>query len=114
MILQRQVWGKVLEICKRSLSFHLNWNYGKKYDYDEVLEVYEQIEPLTPVGQWGYSVSRALPAQYNTEYKYAMVMRMNLKFSYPKINYVLQNIPDELHHRYTESNLKQVLTSLGL
>lgn len=93
---------------------YLNWNYGKKYDYDEVLEVCEQIEPLTAVGQWGYSVSRALPAQYNTAYKYAIVMRMNLKFSYPKINYVLQNIPDELRHRYTESNLKQVLTSLGL
>lgn len=92
----------------------LNKNYGKKYNYDELLEVCEQIEPLTPVGQWGYSVSRALPAQYNTAYKYAMVMRMNMKFSYPKINYVLQNIPDELRHRYTEENLKQVLSSLGL
>ncbi len=93
---------------------YLNKNYEKKYNYDELLEVCEQIEPLTPVGQWGYTVSRALPALYNTAYKYAMVMRMNMNFTYPKINYVLQNIPSELRHRYTESNLKQVLTLLGL
>lgn len=93
---------------------YLNKNFGKQYNYDELLEVCEQIEPLTPVGQWGYSVSRALPAQYNTAYKYAMVMRMVMKFPYTKINYVLQNIPDELRHRYTEDNLKLVLNSLGL
>ncbi len=93
---------------------YLNKNYEKKYNYDELLEVCEQIEPLTSEGLWGYSVSRALPAIYNTAYKYAMVMRMNMKFSYPKINYVLQNIPSELRHRYTENNLEQVLTSLGI
>lgn len=93
---------------------YLNKNYGKNYNYDELLEVCEQIEPLTPVGQWGYSVSWALPAVYNTAYKYAMVMRMKMGFSYPKINYVMQNIPSELRHRYTEANLKKVLSSLGM
>ena len=93
---------------------YLNKNYSREYNYDELLEVCEQIEPMTAVGQWGYSVSWALPAVYNTAYKYAMVMRMNMGFSYPKINYVLQHIPAELRHRYTEDDLKKVLDSLGL
>ena len=93
---------------------YMNRNYGKEYNYDELLEVCEQIEPMTPVGQWGYSVGWALPAVYNTAYKYAMVMRMKMGFSYKKINYVMQHIPDELRHRYTEENLKLVLDSLGL
>ena len=93
---------------------YLNKYYGKEYNYDELLEVCEQIEKLTPVGQWGYSVSRALPAIYSTAYKYAMVMRMNMKFSYPKINYVLQNMQGDLRHRYTEQNLRNILDSLGI
>lgn len=93
---------------------YLNKVYGKKYNYDELLEVCEQIEPLTPIGLWGYSVGWALPAVYNTAYKYAMVMRMAMGFNYPKINYVLRNMPDELRHRYTEDNLRNVLSSLGL
>lgn len=91
---------------------YLNQYYGKNYNFDELLKVCEQIEPLTPVGQWGYSVSWALPAVYNTAYKYAMIMRQRRGFSYSKINYVLQNIPDELRHRYTEENLKNVLSLL--
>ncbi len=88
---------------------YLNENYGKKYNYDELLEVCEEIEPMTPTGQWGYSVSWALPAVYRTAYKYAMVMRMKMGFSYPEINHVLQRIPDELRHRYTDENLRQIL-----
>ncbi|MBQ6360941.1 MAG: hypothetical protein IJJ25_07350 [Lachnospiraceae bacterium] len=92
---------------------HLNRHYGKQYVFDEILEVCDLIEPLTSYGQWGYSVDRSLPALYNTAYKYAMIMRMKMKFSYPKINYVLQNIPNELRHRYTDENLKSVLDSLA-
>lgn len=93
---------------------YLNKYYGKHYHYDELLEVCELIEPLSPVGQWGYSVSWALPAIYNCAYKYAMVMRTKLKFSYSKINYVLQHIPADLKHRYTEENLNKVLKTLSL
>lgn len=91
---------------------YLNQYYDKTYNYDELLEVCELVEPLTPVGQWGYSVSWALPAIYRTAYKYAMVMRNKMGFTYPKINYVLQNIPDALKNRYTENNLRQLLDSL--
>ncbi len=93
---------------------YLNMNYRKEYNYDELLEVCENIEPLTSGALWGYSVGWALPAVYKTAYKYAMVMRMSMGFSYKKINKVLQNIPAELRHRYTEENLQQVLLSLGM
>ncbi len=93
---------------------YLNKKFGKNYNYDELLEVCEQVEPLTHMGQWGYTVGWALPAVYNTAYKYAMIMRLKMGFSYPKINYVMQHIPDELRHRYTDENLKQVLAYLNL
>ncbi len=93
---------------------YLNEHFGKGYNFDELLEVCEQVERMTPSGQWGYSVVWALPAAYKTAYKYAMVMRKKMGFSYPKINHVMQIIPDELRHRYTDENLKQVLASLGL
>lgn len=93
---------------------YLNQYYGKEYNYDELLEVCEQIEPLTSVGQWGYSVVWALPAVYNTAYKYAMVMRSEMGFCYPKINHVLKHIPGELRHRYTDENLQEVLNFLEM
>lgn len=93
---------------------YLNNQFGKKYNYDELLEVCEIIEKLTPVGQWGYSVCWALPAVNKVAYKYAMVMRSKMGFSYSKINYVLQHVPDEYRHRYTESYLSTILNNLGL
>ena len=92
----------------------LNKIYSKKYDFEELLEVCELIEPLTSVGQWGYSVGMAIPAIHKAAYKYAMVMRFNLGFSYRKINYVIKNIPEELKHRYTDENLKILLKELNL
>lgn len=80
---------------------YLNMHYGKKYCYDELLEVCELIEPLSSVCKWGYSVSRVLPAIYGVAYKYAVAMRTKLKLSYSTINHVLKNIPSELKHRYT-------------
>ena len=88
---------------------HLNTKYEKKYCYDELLEVCELVEKLTPVSQWGYSVSRALPAIYGVAYKYAVVMRSQMGFSYSQINHVLKSLPDDLKHRYTKENLQEVL-----
>lgn len=92
---------------------YLNQHYGKNYCYEEILEVCELIESLSPVSQWGYSVSRALPAIYGAAYKYSVVMRTKLGFSYPEINYVIKNMPDELKHRYTKENLQNVLDLLN-
>ena len=92
---------------------YLNANYGKKYQFDEILEVCELVEKLTPVGQWGYSVSRALPAIYGAAYKYAVVMRAQMQLSYPQINQVLKSLPRELKHRYTKENLHRILSMVN-
>lgn len=91
---------------------YLNRKYGKNYNYDELLEVCDLVEPMTTTPQWGYSVSWALPAVYNTAYKYSMVMRKVMGFSYAKINHVLQNIPSNMRHRYTRENLDNILKQL--
>lgn len=93
---------------------YLNNRFGKKYNYNELLEVCDLIEPMTATPQWGYSVSWLLPAVYDTAYKYSMVMRKKMGFSYSKINYVLQNIPSTMRHRYTKENLEIILDMLSM
>lgn len=92
---------------------YLNKHYGKKYNYDEQLEVCEIIESMISVAQWGYSVTWAIPAVYDTAYKYAMVLRAKMGYTYPQINNFMKYIPEDLIHRYTEDNLKQVLKLMG-
>lgn len=91
---------------------YLNCRFGKKYNLNDVLDVCDEIESLTVLGNWGYSVELALPAIHKTAYKYASVMRKKYGFSYKKINYILENMPTEYRNRYTDSNLKYVLSSI--
>ena len=90
---------------------YLNENYGKKFNYEMVLDICDIIENTYEVRNlWGYSVARLLPALYKTAYKYALVMRYKYNMSYRDILFCLQNIPPELKNRYTSDNLDNVLS----
>lgn len=93
---------------------YLNEKYQKEYNYNKILELCEKIEKLTPIPQWGYSVEFALPAVYDAAYKYSLIMRKKLKFSYPEINNVFMNMPADLKHRYTKDNLCTILDNLQI
>ncbi len=93
---------------------YLNREYGKHYDYEQILDICDCLEGLTDTPQWGYSTAWVIPALYNTAYKYAMIMRMKMHFSYREINYVLSHMKGECKHRYTKENLGSILKELKL
>ena len=94
------------------ISNYLNENFGKKYNYEMILNVCELIEKLSPKPLWGYTIPTLLPAIYKVAYKYSINLRERYKLSYAEINYLLENIPEELRHRYTQENLDILLNLL--
>lgn len=94
---------------------YINKMEGDKYGYEGILEVCDYLdENMIPTNLWGFSVTRLLPALYNTAYKYALIMRNRYKLSFTSINAVLQSMPDDMRNRYTQENIEQVLKSQNL
>lgn len=91
------------------ITDYLNKNFKKEYNYNTILNICEIIETFSPKPLWGYMISTLLPAIHKVAYKYSINLRERYKLSYPKIDYLLRNIPEELRHRYTQSNLEQLL-----
>lgn len=90
---------------------YLNGNYGKNYNYNPILDICDILEEeMIPDDLWGYSVTRLLPAIYKTAYKYALIMRNKYKLSFKEINEILKNMPDEKRNRYTEEDVKLLVT----
>lgn len=82
--------------------------YGN-YNYEDILNACEEIEKYTLHPLWGYSVERLVAAVCKTAYKYASSLRNNHHLSYAQIYRILKNIPDDLRHRYTEDNTKELI-----
>lgn len=92
---------------------YLNQTYGKKYVYDEVLDICDRLdEEMIPNDLWGYSVARLLPAVYKTAYKYGLMMRNKYHLSFREMNKVLREMPDENRMRYTSQDLERILSVL--
>lgn len=89
---------------------YLNAHSGKQYDLEPVLDICDQLESdMLPMGLWGYSVVRLLPAIHHAAYKYATVMRSKYKMSLREIHRVLADMPEPLRHRYTATDLESIL-----
>lgn len=95
------------------ITYYLNKNCGKSYDYGAVLDVCEIIQKYCGEMLWGYSVTRLLPAIHKTAYKYAISLRKHYGLTYREIDDILRKIPADLVHRYTPENLKKVLKLLN-
>lgn len=90
---------------------YLNKNYGTNYDFNCILEICDILDKFRShdMETWGYSPVRLIPAIHGAAYKYAVVMRLKYKMSLVEINQALSDIPEELRHRYTPSNLERIL-----
>lgn len=91
------------------ISDYLNKYHNKKYDYNMILEVCELIEKFSPKPLWGYTITTLLPAIHKVAYKYSINLRERYGLSYTEINYLLENISEDLRHRYTQENLDKLL-----
>ena len=94
------------------ISDYLNRYYNKKYNYNMILEVCELIEGFSPKPLWGYTIPTLLPALHKVAYKYSINLRERYNLSYVEINYLLENISEDLRHRYTQENLEKLLNLL--
>lgn len=90
---------------------YLNKNHHKTYDMNEILEVCDILDKfrIEDDRTWGYTPLRFIPAMHNTAYKYAVAMRSKYHMSLVEINKILENMPQEMRHRYTEENLNLIL-----
>lgn len=95
------------------IADRLNKACGRSYDYGAILDVCDIVQKYCSEALWGYSVTRLLPAIHRTAYKYAISLRQHYGFTYREIDGILKNMPEELRHRYTPENTKQLLKHCG-
>lgn len=98
------------------LISYLNKNYGTDYDINCILEVCDILEKFRPhdMETWGYSPVRLVPALHDAAYKYAVAMKLQYNMSLVDINKALTGIPEDLKHRYTPDNLKEILKNMEI
>jgi|CZCB01.1.fsa_nt_gi 4-hydroxy 2-oxovalerate aldolase len=88
---------------------HLNSGYGKSYNYDMILDACEIVDMYWKESIWGYSPIYMLPAINNTAYKFAVELRHKHNLQFKEINHLLENIPEDIRHRYTPQNTLKLL-----
>ena len=90
---------------------YLNANMGKNYNYDSVLDLSEMLEErFLHDNEWGYSITRLLPAIHHAAHKYGPVLRKRFGMSYRDMNSFLAWIPNWDKQRYTEARTLELLT----
>ncbi len=90
---------------------YLNANMGKNYHYDSVLDLSEMLENrFLQDNEWGYSITRLLPAVHQAAYKYGQVLRKRFGMSYREINEFLAWMPNWDKQRYIEARMLELLT----
>lgn len=95
------------------IADHMNRYYRTDYNYEAILNACELIEQYWGKTTWGYSLTRLLPAIHKVAYKYSVAFRNQYGLSYPEIDHIFRNIPEELRHRYTKENTVRLLNIFG-
>lgn len=92
---------------------YLAQRFEKEYDFSAILDACDAVEPYSPIGKWGYSVTRFLPALHHTAYKYSLALRNQYGMRFAQIDRLLSQMPEDLRQRYTPENTKELLRRLG-
>lgn len=96
-------------LTTEEITFALNRDYKKSYNYSSILDVCELIDKHYINTPWGYSVSRLLGSLYKTAYKYSVAMRNQYHLKYQTMNELLKIMPENLRFRYTKENLEKII-----
>lgn len=80
-----------------------------RFDFGEILDACELIEAMSPIPNWGYSLTNLLPAIHKVAYKYAYALRVQHGLALSDIHKIFKKMPVELKHRYSSYNLEQLL-----
>lgn len=88
---------------------YMNKTNRGKYNYNSVLEICDIIQKYNQNNLWGYSVERYISAQQKVAYKYAVALRNQYGMSFSEINKLLELLSEDMKHRYTEDNIRNLL-----
>jgi 4-hydroxy 2-oxovalerate aldolase len=89
---------------------YLNKYFNKEYDYNSILDLCEIFESkYLNDNEWGYSITRLLPAINKAAYKYGPILRKKHNLSYKEINNFLSQMSNIDKQRFTEDRLKELL-----
>ncbi|MDR0773910.1 MAG: hypothetical protein LBE72_01070 [Rickettsia sp.] len=91
------------------LANYLNNKWSKSYNFPPILDACEIIEKHNNENLWGYSVTNMLPAINKTAYKYSFTLRNKYGYPYRRIYEILRSMPEDLRHRYTLKNTKNLI-----
>lgn len=94
------------------ITTYLMQRFNKRYQFESVLQICEEVDDYSNGELWGYSPMRLLPAIHKTAYKYAVNFRNKYRLSYKDINKILRMMPDAMRHRYTSENAEYLIHSL--
>lgn len=95
------------------IADYLNKNYGKNYNYENILDVCEIVEKFDGDNLWGYSPMYLIPAINKTAYKFSVALRKKYHLRYSEIYNILKNIPEDLRHRYSTENIQKLFEISG-
>lgn len=91
------------------LAMHLNDNYGKKYDINQILEAIDtNIMPIYAKHYWGYSLFFYIAAKNDCHPNYVKYLMDKRTLSVRDTNTILGTIEPELKLKYTESHIEQL------
>jgi len=92
---------------------YLNEEFSSEYNYDYILDVCDRIDKFNNENLWGYSLTFLLPAINKTAYKFSVSLRKTYGLSYKEIHNLLKNIPENMRHRFSQKNVKELLKMSG-
>ena len=91
------------------LAMHLNDNYGKNYDINQILEAIDtNIMPIYEQHYWGYSLFFYIAAKNDCHPNYVKYLMDKRTLSVRDTNTILSRIDPELRLKYTESHVEQL------
>lgn len=91
------------------LSMHLNENYGKSYDIDQILEAIDaNILPIYEKGYWGYSFQFYISAMQDCHPNYVNLLMKKRTLSVKDMNAILRKIKPELRLRYNQQHIEEL------
>lgn len=91
------------------LAMHLNSNYGKEYDINQILEIIDTaIMPIHKTSPWGYALLYYLAAANNCHPSYINFLLEKSTLSVESINKIVKKIEPEKKLNYDKEHIKDL------
>ncbi|MDR0777957.1 MAG: aldolase catalytic domain-containing protein [Methanomassiliicoccaceae archaeon] len=91
------------------LAMHLNENYGKNYDINQMLEAIDtDILPIHEKHYWGYNLAFYISAKNDCRPSYAEYLMEKRTLSIKAVNEILAKISPELKFKFNKQHIEEL------